>query len=747
MRPFGAALLLACSPGLAWAQGPVIARSAELALADGPAPLWVFGTEATPLEVVAQAVQDAGGTVRFHSRWLHAVSADLSAAALQVLQHDRRLRRLQAVARYPSAPPPRPPEAVFGTSADDSTYGPSVTGLRRMNLLPLMRRGARGLGVRIAILDTGFETELPAFANATIGAATDFLHGDTVVANEPIDSPGQSAHGTLVWSLLAADVPGTIVGIARGATYLLAKVEDVASETRLDEDRWTAAVEWADANGADIISSSINYLTFDDGFSYGPQDLNGDIAVTTVVADSAVARGIAVVAAAGNLGSAYRTLMTPADGDSVITVGAEDSLGALAAFSSRGPTADGRLKPDLVGPGVAVLALGPSGDPERVAGTSFATPYVAGGIALMREFQPGLTPVEIRASLRATGSNRARPDSARGWGRPDVAAATYFPMGVTATAGGDSVFASITPNFSITAPMAAAVAAPFTRHLRIARDPSFTDLLLDTTTAAASVSLSEALQPGDSVYVEAGMTAEDSVHFTALPTGPFVAPAWATLTTFNEPAGSIAQVRRPTFEWTSPQVSEPPGPFVYDVEVFRNDDQTVAARGRGLIAREFVPPEDLERNTPYRWRVTAFVGADSVTVESAGTFVITDQSLPVVTLLFQNFPNPFPNRGLGRNATCVWFDLARTGDVRLDVLDVRGLVVHTIVPGPGIDGRLAPGRYGRPDGASGSCDPRFEWDGRATNGRMAPRGLYLLRLVTPDGTFFKRMLFMGEEFE
>ena len=80
--------------------------------------------------------------------------------------------------------------------------------------------------------------------------------------------------------VVAGDVPGRLRGIARGASFLLAKTEDVRSETRVEEDNYVAALEWADSIGVDIASSSLAYLVFDNGFSYTPSQLNGDVAVT-----------------------------------------------------------------------------------------------------------------------------------------------------------------------------------------------------------------------------------------------------------------------------------------------------------------------------------------------------------------------------------------------------------------------------------------------------------------------------------
>src|SRR5206468_1153215 len=228
---------------------------------------------------------------------------------------------------------------------------------RQLRLRPLTDAGVDGTGVRIGIFDSGFDTQNPAFTGIAVTAQYDFVFGDTIVRNEPVDDPSAQGHGTAVWSLFAGDVPGRLHGVARGASYLLAKTEDVRSETRIEEDNYVAALEWADSIGVDVVSSSLGYLTFDNGFSYTPSQLNGDVAVTSVAVESAAAKGILVVTAAGNSGPAFRSLVTPGDADSIITAGAEDSLGAIAAFSSRGPTADGRLKPDLTAPGVAVCTI------------------------------------------------------------------------------------------------------------------------------------------------------------------------------------------------------------------------------------------------------------------------------------------------------------------------------------------------------------------------------------------------------
>src|SRR5205814_10561125 len=155
-------------------------------------------------------------------------------------------------------------------------------------------------GLRVAFHDGGFNTADAEFAGVTVTAQQDFVFGYSVVRDEPNDQAGAQFHGTAVWSLFAGRVPGRLRGIAPGAAYLLAKTEDVRTETRIEELNYVQALEWADSIGVDIVSSSLGYLRFDDGFTYTPADLNGHVAVTTVAAESAAAHGILVVTAGGN---------------------------------------------------------------------------------------------------------------------------------------------------------------------------------------------------------------------------------------------------------------------------------------------------------------------------------------------------------------------------------------------------------------------------------------------------------------
>ena len=225
--------------------------------------------------------------------------------------------------------------------------------------------------------------------------------------------------------------------------------------------------------------------------------------------------------------------------------------------------------------------------------------------------------------------------------------------------------------------------------------------------------------------------------------GPRIVPAWLTLLSPNSPTGDQLDTRRPLFVWRSATITPAAGPWRYDVEVTSNGRPVGGTTG--ILDTTFRLDGDLETNASYRWNVRAVLPrGESIRESSVSSFGVADPALPTVTLLYQNFPNPFPTPTAF--ATCFWFDLAQPGGrVTLDILDLRGNLVRNLIPG--LDGQteFLPGRYGRgAPGAGTNCDGRFIWDATGNDGRTVAPGVYIARFRVGNGApTFRSILFRG----
>jgi subtilisin family serine protease len=368
--------------------------------------------------------------LRNTSRWFNAVSVEATPDQLAALAELPFVSRLERVRRWRGQPEPVASASTVraqSTSAHLLDYGTSLGQLEQIRVPELHDLGADGAGVVVALLDSGFDTlGHESLAQLRIVATHDFVNGDDDVADGDV---GEGSHGTATLSTIGGFQPGQLIGPAYGAFYLLAKTENTESETPVEEDNWAAAAEWAESQGADVISSSLGYVDFDPPFTgYTPAQLDGRTAISTRAAELAAERGVVVVVSVGNsgLGAAGQgTIGAPADGAQVIAAGAVDALGVRASFSSVGPTADGRIKPDVAAQGVGVkVALADTVNGYRFAnGTSFACPLVAGAAALVIQHHQDYTPAQVAEALRRTASQAARPDTLLGHGIVDTLAA------------------------------------------------------------------------------------------------------------------------------------------------------------------------------------------------------------------------------------------------------------------------------------------------------------------------------------
>jgi serine protease AprX len=356
------------------------------------------------------------------SRWLNAVSAYMNADQIYTAADLPFVRSLVPVARLSHGHPAPVPGSSQQYEVPPSFYGPSFTQLHMMRVDSLHSAGLTGAGVLIAFLDTGYGLAHRALESLHIIATWDFINDKESVDDEIVE--GQTIHGTCTLSAAAGYVPDTLIGPAFGADVLLAKTEMYSAEEPIEEDYWVFGAEWADSAGADIISASLGYL---DWYDYA--DMDGNTAVTTRAADIAASRGILVVTSAGNEGDkSWGKIIAPADADSVLAVGAVTTANLITNFSSRGPSFDGRIKPEVVALGQSVYCAEHNGGYTRVNGTSLSAPLVGGGAALILEAYPELRgqPLAVRGRILKSSDRYNRPENTYGYGLPDfVIAAGY----------------------------------------------------------------------------------------------------------------------------------------------------------------------------------------------------------------------------------------------------------------------------------------------------------------------------------
>ena len=378
-----------------------------------------------------------GVTLRVCSRWFNAISVsgnEKTKLQLERLPFVRRVDRVLKTRRVPM--PLEDGPTSHAKQTQENEYGLSLAQLAQIGVIELHNRGYRGQGMRIAILDNGFHyIDHPVFASLRIADQFDFVNGDDVVSDQDDQSAtgnesesDQNIHGAQVLSILGGFDPGHMIGVAPEAEFLLAKTEHNDSELPIEEDWWIAGVEWADSLEVDVINSSLGYNVWEDGTGYEYSDLDGKTARTTIAAEIAFRMGMVLVVSAGNEGDKPWTyITTPADAEGVLAVGAVDARNRILPFSSRGPTADGRVKPDLVAPGGAILMADVRrGSYVRNRGTSFAAPLVSGVCALLLQIDPQLDPPSIRERLKSTATDLGPvgPDTLYGWGLVNALAAT-----------------------------------------------------------------------------------------------------------------------------------------------------------------------------------------------------------------------------------------------------------------------------------------------------------------------------------
>ena len=366
------------------------------------------------------------------SKWLNAVSIQTTDdAALSKINAFPFVRSVTGIAarRMPLQPRNKFEKSVPGSAremditADHYNYGSAFSQVHLNHGEFLHNIGLRGQSMQISMLDAGFMNykTVKAFdsvrTNGQILGVYDFMAKDSSVNED-------HSHGMQCFSTIASNIPGQFVGTAPKANFYLFRSEDAGSEFPVEEFNWVCAAERADSVGTDVISSSLGYNWFDpplDILDHVIADMDGNTAMATIGADLAASKGILVVNSAGNEGNnSWGRILTPADGDSVLAVGAVSAQGWAATFSSRGPSADGRVKPDVAAQGVNATVQFPNNTLSTNNGTSFAAPIMAGMATCLWQGFPEYNNMRIIEALKQSGSRFANPNDSIGYGIPDM---------------------------------------------------------------------------------------------------------------------------------------------------------------------------------------------------------------------------------------------------------------------------------------------------------------------------------------
>jgi serine protease AprX len=375
------------------------------------------------------SLKNLGFTVLNTSKWLNTVTVystnPLLIDELGKVEFVKSVQKLSSSVKKETIESTSQSIIQYSANSDNSlNYGESGNQIRLHNGHILHQSGYQGQGITIAVIDAGFYNAdlLPAFdslkTNNQILATFDFVDKGISVYED-------NNHGMNVLSIIGGNIPGKLIGSAPKANFLLLRSEDVFSEYSVEEDNWAAAAEFADSAGADIINTSLGYSVFDNpAQNYTYLNMDGNTAFVTKAADLAASKGMIVVVSAGNQGNdAWRYISAPADGDSVLAVGAVNIYASYAEFSSRGPSSDGRVKPNVAAVGYQTILQDISGQVSKGNGTSFSAPIISGLAACLWQALPDLTNMEIIARIEQSSHQFSNPDYKLGYGIPDFAKA------------------------------------------------------------------------------------------------------------------------------------------------------------------------------------------------------------------------------------------------------------------------------------------------------------------------------------
>ncbi len=379
-----------------------------------------------------QRIEALGARLRVRLNWFNAATFEMTRRQVEQVSNLPFVRRVDLVVSFrgPLEPevtePPKLLSPRFPAEIHALNYGPSYWQVRQINVPICHDSGYTGRGVIVAMFDAGFRKNHVVFDS--IRNSGRLIDQHDFYTNR--DTTDWHSHGTGTWSEAGGFRSGSLIGPGYGATWAIYRTEvDPMFERNVEEDYWAAALQRSDTLGVEVVSSSLAYKTFDTGqHNYGYRDMNGNTAICSRAAKHAANLGIIVCNAMGNSGPSDTSILAPADADSILSIGAVDSVGTIASFSSRGLTYDRRRKPEVCAKGVSDYWASSSSTTAfgRASGTSCSTPLVGGSCAIVLQAHPTWTPMQVRRALMMTASRAGNPDSTYGWGIINVWNAIHY---------------------------------------------------------------------------------------------------------------------------------------------------------------------------------------------------------------------------------------------------------------------------------------------------------------------------------
>ncbi len=376
---------------------------------------------------ISQVKSQNGITVLSKSKWMNCIHVRGVQDAIQGLQDlsfvsaidfaDNTLNRSSSSFQFFKEGPPSPQMRV------DFTYGSTENQVTMLNVQALHQQDYTGEGMTIAVMDSGFPGVDQVGGFARLRDAGKLLDGFDFVDREENEFLfSGNNHGTKVLSNIVGFIADQFVGTAPDAAIYCFRTEDTANENPVEESYWVEAAERADSLGVDVINTSLGYRTFDNPvYDYSYEDMDGETTFISRGATLAFEKGMLVVTSSGNSGSGM--ISAPADARGSFTVGAVDSNGNYASFSSIGPSSDGRIKPDVMAKGQGSAVIDENNIIRSNNGTSFSSPIMAGAVASFWQANRTRTNEAVMQIIRENSSTFNNPTPRLGYGIPDFEAA------------------------------------------------------------------------------------------------------------------------------------------------------------------------------------------------------------------------------------------------------------------------------------------------------------------------------------